>query len=33
MQVMAQAQAKGTLLINESMARYNSWRIGGKADR
>ena len=33
MQVMAQAQAKGTLLINESMARYNSWRVGGKADR
>ena len=33
MQVMAQAQAQGTLLINESMARYNSWRVGGKADR
>ena len=33
MQVMAQTQAQGTLLMNESMARYNSWRIGGKADR
>ena len=31
MQVMA--QAKGTLLINEPMVRYNSWRVGGKADR
>ncbi len=30
---MAQTQAQGTLLMNESMARYNSWRIGGKADR
>ncbi len=33
MQVMAQTQAQGTLLMNESMARYNTWRIGGKADR
>ncbi|MEI7917457.1 MAG: UDP-N-acetylmuramate dehydrogenase [Methylophilaceae bacterium] len=30
---MAQTQAQGTLLMNESMARYNTWRIGGKADR
>ena len=33
MQVMAQAKAQGSLLLNEPMARYNSWRVGGKADR
>ena len=30
---MAQAKAQGSLLLNEPMARYNSWRVGGKADR
>ena len=29
---MAQSQA-GTLLLNEPMSRYTSWRVGGKADR
>ena len=33
MQVMANAQAQGSLLLNESMTRYNSWRVGGRADR
>lgn len=33
MQVMAQVQVQGTLLLNEAMTRYNSWRVGGKADR
>jgi len=33
MQLMAQTQAQGTLMLNESMTRYNSWRVGGKADR
>ena len=30
---MAQSKLQGTLLLNESLARYNSWRVGGKADR
>ncbi len=30
---MAQTKLQGTLLLNESLARYNSWRVGGKADR
>jgi UDP-N-acetylmuramate dehydrogenase len=25
--------AQGTLLLNEPLARYTSWRVGGKADR
>ena len=29
---MAQSKLQGTLLVNESLARYNSWRVGGKAD-
>ena len=29
---MAQSKLQGTLLLNESLARYNSWRVGGKAD-
>ncbi len=33
MQLMVQAQAQGTLLLNEPMTRYNSWRVGGNADR
>lgn len=33
MQLIAKAQAKGCLLLNESMTRYNSWRVGGKVDR
>ena len=33
MQVMAQAPVQGSLLLNEPMTRYNSWRVGGKADR
>ena len=31
--MMAQVQVQGTLLKNEAMTRYNSWRVGGKADR
>lgn len=30
---MAQSKLQGTLLLSESLARYNSWRVGGKADR
>ena len=30
---MAQSKLQGSLLLNESLARYNSWRVGGKADR
>jgi UDP-N-acetylmuramate dehydrogenase len=30
---MVQTKLQGTLLLNESLARYNSWRVGGKADR
>ncbi|MEN9725239.1 MAG: UDP-N-acetylenolpyruvoylglucosamine reductase [Pseudomonadota bacterium] len=30
---MAQSKLQGTLLLNESLARYNSWRVGGKAER
>lgn len=30
---MAQSKLQGILLLNESLARYNSWRVGGKADR
>lgn len=30
---MAQSKLQGNLLLNESLARYNSWRVGGKADR
>lgn len=30
---MVQTHAQGSLLLNESMTRYNSWRVGGKADR
>lgn len=31
---VASAQAvSGRLLLNEPMARYTSWRVGGKADR
>lgn len=30
---MAQTKLQGSLLLNESLARYNSWRVGGKADR
>lgn len=33
MQVMAQIQPQGTLLLNEPMTRYNSWRVGGNVDR
>ena len=31
--MIAQSKLQGTLLLNESLARYNSWRVGGKADR
>jgi UDP-N-acetylmuramate dehydrogenase len=31
--LIAQSKLQGTLLLNESLARYNSWRVGGKADR
>lgn len=31
--MIAQSQLQGNLLFNESLARYNSWRVGGKADR
>ena len=32
--MMAQVtQASGKLMLNEPMARYTSWRVGGKADR
>jgi UDP-N-acetylmuramate dehydrogenase len=31
--VMAATQQTGKLLLNEPMARYTSWRVGGKADR
>ena len=30
---MAQTKLQGSLLLNESLARYNSWRVGGKADQ
>ncbi|HEY8118752.1 MAG TPA: UDP-N-acetylmuramate dehydrogenase [Methylophilaceae bacterium] len=30
---MAQPIAQGKLLLNEPLARYTSWRVGGKADR
>ncbi len=30
---MAQPKVQGQLLLNESLTRYNSWRVGGKADR
>ncbi len=30
---MAQPIAQGRLLLNEPLARYTSWRVGGKADR
>ncbi|MGJ0507233.1 MAG: UDP-N-acetylmuramate dehydrogenase [Methylocystis sp.] len=30
---MAQPITQGKLLLNESLARYTSWRVGGKADR
>lgn len=30
---MAQQTIQGRLLLNEPMARYTSWRVGGKADR
>jgi UDP-N-acetylmuramate dehydrogenase len=31
--VMAQEIHQGKLLLNEPLARYTSWRVGGKADR
>lgn len=31
--MMAQAITQGRLLPNEPLARYTSWRVGGKADR
>jgi UDP-N-acetylmuramate dehydrogenase len=31
--VIADNKLQGNLLLNEPMARYNSWRVGGKADR
>ena len=30
---MAMAELKGRLLINEPLAKYTSWRVGGAADR
>lgn len=30
---MAQANPQGQLLVNEPLTRYNSWRVGGMADR
>jgi UDP-N-acetylmuramate dehydrogenase len=30
---MTQAEAKSKLLTNEPLARYTSWRVGGRADR
>lgn len=30
---MAQQSIQGRLLLNEPLARYTSWRVGGKADR
>lgn len=30
---MAEQNTQGTLLLNEPLARYTSWRTGGKADR
>jgi UDP-N-acetylmuramate dehydrogenase len=30
--LITQTKLQGTLLLNESLARYNSWRVGGKAD-
>lgn len=30
--MITQTKLQGTLLLNESLARYNSWRVGGKAD-
>ncbi|CAG0974592.1 UDP-N-acetylmuramate dehydrogenase [Methylophilaceae bacterium] len=30
---MAEPIAQGKLLLNEPLARYTSWRVGGKADR
>lgn len=30
---MAQANPQGQLLLNEPLTRYNSWRVGGMADR
>jgi UDP-N-acetylmuramate dehydrogenase len=30
---MAMAELKGRLLINEPLAKYTSWRVGGSADR
>ena len=31
--MIADNKLQGNLLLNEPMARYNSWRVGGKADR
>lgn len=31
--MIAKSKLQGTLLLNEPLARYNSWRVGGKADR
>ena len=31
--MMAQPITQGKLLLNEPLARYTSWRVGGKADR
>lgn len=31
--MMAQANSQGQLLTNEPLTRYNSWRVGGHADR
>jgi UDP-N-acetylmuramate dehydrogenase len=31
--LIADNKLQGNLLLNEPMARYNSWRVGGKADR
>jgi len=30
---MAQLQTQGRLLLNEPMARYTSWRVGGPVER